>query len=66
MNGDGKICPNDVFDLSSSIKVSDNLLSNDVFSLVTALKKKLIVEVKPAGYVLKQLNDEFMIIWNKI
>ena len=64
-NRDGKICPNDVFDLTSQIKSYDNLLSNDVFQLVNAMKKKLIIENKPPGYKLKQLNEEFMKEWHK-
>jgi hypothetical protein len=31
INGDGRICPNDVFELSSKVNQTSNLLSNDIY-----------------------------------
>lgn len=63
INGDGRICPNDVFELSIQVNQTSYLLSNDVYQLIYNLKRKLIVEVKPPGYLLNRLNEELNRKW---
>lgn len=66
MGGDGRICPNDIFALAEGLNEFDYLLSNDIYRMVDAMKKKLVVEVKQPGYLFKQLNEEFLTKWNAI
>ena len=65
INGDGKICPNDVFDLTSNLKQTQTLISSDIFHIVNSLQRKQIIENKPPGYILKGLNEEFKLKWNE-
>ena len=65
LNGDGRICPNDVYELASKVTQTTTLLSNDIYQLMYNLKRKLVIEVKPPGHILKTLDEELARKWNE-
>jgi hypothetical protein len=52
-NGDGKICPSDVFDFSKKLIPSQTLIGQDIFYLISKLQSKHVVEEKQPGYILR-------------
>ena len=65
MNQDGRICANDIFNFMSSIKEHDYFSMFDYIVLSNELQKKRPNSVKEKGYLLKELNIQFMKDWEK-
>ena len=63
LNGDGRICPNDVFSIVSKNSEFAYLGFFDYTLLMEELEKKKPSEIRPPGYMLKDLNTAFMEIW---
>lgn len=66
LNEDGRICPSDLFDLIKRLKPSDTLLSYDIYHIINKMSKKIKNEQKPAGWLLKQLNEDFLKKMNEL
>jgi hypothetical protein len=65
LNGDGRICPNDVFDLAGQTTQTATLLSNDIFYLLYNMRRKLKIKIREPGYILKNLDEELAHKWNE-
>lgn len=60
VNGDGRICPNDIFQIVRNNSEFAYLGCFDLAVLLEQLKKTKPNEIRPPGYMLKDLNHEFM------
>ena len=60
INGDGKICANDVFHIVAKNSEFAYLGFFDYTILIEELENKKPSEIRPPGYMLKDLNTEFM------
>lgn len=59
INGDGRICPTDVFHLVKNNKEFAHLGSFDQITLIEELQRKRPSDIKPPGYLLRELEADF-------
>ena len=62
-NEDGRICANDVFHIIANNREFEYLGFFDYTVLMDELKRKKPDEIRPPGFMLKDLNTEFMEKW---
>ena len=63
VNQDGRVCANDLFSVMREIKEFDYFSIFDYIVLSAELERKRPNSVKEKGYLLKELNAQFLKEW---